>query len=71
MKRFLIITSVLALLVLGCSKEPEYAEAEEFSFIVYPGARYLGELTEITRQAHKLVKPNQEPPPVAIYDTEA
>ena len=71
MKRSLIITSVLALLILGCAQEAEYAEPEQFEFVTYPGARYLGELTEVTRQAHKLAKPNQEPPPVAIYDTEA
>ena len=71
MNRSLIPILLLALIVAGCKQEPQYAEAEEFSFVVYPGARYLGELTEVTRQAHKLVKPDQEPPPVAVYDTEA
>lgn len=72
MKRTLIITSLLVVsLILACSGEQESAEPDAFSFVVYPGARYLGELTEVTRQAHKLGKPNEEPPPVAIYDTEA
>ena len=39
--------------------------------MVYPGARYLGGLSDATRQAHKITKPNEEPPPVAIYETDA
>ena len=52
MKRsFFIIVSLLllALIVAGCKQEPEYAEAEEFSFVVYPGARYL--VSRILRQS--------------------
>ncbi|HUP48617.1 MAG TPA: hypothetical protein VNA04_07490 [Thermoanaerobaculia bacterium] len=68
----LIAAALLAVtLFAGCARERGYDESDSFSFIVYPGSRYLGELTEITRQAHKLVKPNEEPPPVAVYDTDA
>jgi hypothetical protein len=72
--RFPITAALLLILVAfipGCNKEDDYSEPEAFAFVVYPGARYLGQLTEITKQAHKVMKPNEEPPPVAIYDTEA
>ncbi|HVS33364.1 MAG TPA: hypothetical protein VMS98_18145 [Thermoanaerobaculia bacterium] len=62
---------MLVSFIPGCTKEDDYSEPEAFSFVVYPGARYLGKLTELTKQAHKVMKPNEEPPPVAIYDTEA
>jgi hypothetical protein len=55
----------------GCKSEEEYAEPEAFSFVVYPGSRYLGQLTETTKQAHKAIDPNSDPPPTAIYDTDA
>ena len=72
MKRSLSLIIILILVLMpACAREDEQAEPEGFSFVVYPGSRYLGELTEVTRQAHKLLKPNDEPPPVAIYDTEA
>ena len=47
------------------------AEPEAFSFVVYPGSRYLGQLTETTRNAHRTMSPGTEPPPIAIYDTDA
>jgi hypothetical protein len=62
---------LLVSLAAGCNKEDEYSEPEAFSFVVYPGSRYLGQITEATRQAHKVIKPNEEPPPVAVYDTDA
>lgn len=62
---------VAALMFAGCKGEEEYAEPEAFSFVVYPGGRYLGQLTETTKSAHKVLNPNQEPPPTAIYDTDA
>lgn len=59
-------------LVAGCQKKEEAApEAEAFSFVVYPNSRYLGQITEMTKQAHKTARPSEEPPPIAIYDTEA
>ena len=73
MKRsYLVVAAMLLLLVAGgCKKENESADSDAFSFIVYPGARYLGQLTEVTKKAHKLIKPNEATPPVAIYDTDA
>lgn len=72
MRRSLIIAGVVLLsIVAGCSREDEYSEPEAFSFVVYPGSKYLGQLSEVTKQAHKVLKPNEEPPPVAIYDTDA
>jgi hypothetical protein len=73
LKRLHLITGVLLIvaIVAGCSKEEESNEPETFSFVTYPGARYLGKITEATRQAHKLLNPKQEPPPVAVYDTDA
>ena len=74
MTRFRITAALLLLLSLiaaSCGKEDDYSEPEAFSFVVYPGARYLGQMTEVTKQAFKVIKPNEEPPPVAIYDTEA
>ena len=69
-------TLMLALLALAvvfaaCKGEEEYSEPEAFSFVVYPGARYLGQLTETTKQAQKVINPSVEPPPTAIYDTDA
>jgi hypothetical protein len=61
-----------AVLVATCKgEEEEYAEPEAFSFVIYPGSRYLGELTEKTKQAHKVANPKVEPPPTAIYDADA
>jgi hypothetical protein len=63
---------VVSLIAIGCHKEKEENEEEAFSFVVYPGAKYLPHLTELTKQAHKVISPNApEPPPTAIYDTDA
>jgi hypothetical protein len=72
-KRLRTIGAALLVLlaIAGCSKEDDYNEPESFSFIVYPGSRFLGKMTEATRQAHKVLKPGEEPPPVAAYDTDA
>ena len=63
----LVLTAIFA----GCKGKEEFAEPEAFSFVVYPGSRYLGQLTETTKNAHRIVTPGQEPPPTAIYDTDA
>ena len=63
----LVLTAIFA----GCKGKEEFAEPEAFSFVVYPGSRYLGQLTETTKNAHRIVSPGQEPPPTAIYDTDA
>lgn len=62
---------ILTALIAGCRGKEENAEPEAFSFVVYPGSRYLGQLTETTKNAHRLLSPGQEPPPIAIYDTDA
>src|SRR5688500_3847344 len=62
---------VLTAVFVACSGEEEYAEPEAFSFVVYPGSRYLGQLTENIKAAHKVINPNQEPPPTAVYDIDA
>ena len=62
---------LVLLAIAGCSKEDQYSEPEAFSFVVYPGSKFLGQITEAIRQAHKVTKPAEEPPPVAVYDTDA
>lgn len=72
--RLLLIAPLLVVLaVLGCRKEKEDLSNEPatFTFTIYPGSRYLSQLTELTKQAHRTLKPNEEPPPIAIYDTDA
>ena len=70
--RLVLVTIVVSLALLGCHKEKEESEEDQFSFVVYPGAHYLPHLTELTKQAHKVISPNApEPPPTAIYDTDA
>lgn len=63
----LVLTAVFA----ACKGEDDYAEPEAFSFVVYPGSRYMGQLTENFKGAHKIINPAQEPPPTAVYDTDA
>jgi len=64
---------LIASLVFAACKggEEEYAEPEAFSFVIYPGSRYLGQLTETVKSAHKVMNPTTEPPPTAVYDTDA
>jgi hypothetical protein len=62
---------VAAALFTACKGGEEYVEPEAFSFVIYPGSRYLGQISEATKSAHKLVTPGTEPPPIAIYDTDA
>lgn len=69
--RLIWVLLVLVAVFAGCRGEDEVADTDTFSFVVYPGSRYLGQLTDITREAHRLLKPNEPAPPVAIYDTEA
>lgn len=69
--RPLLVVLIALPLLFSCRGEEEYTEPEAFSFVVYPGSRYLGQLTETTRQALKIIDPSQEPPPVALYDTDA
>ena len=71
--RLSLYALLIAVAVFAACKgaEEEYAEPEPFSFVIYPGSRYLGQLTEKTKEAHKVMAPNTEPPPTAIYDTDA
>ena len=72
LSRALLAALVCLLVVSGCKKaESETAEIPGFSFTVYPGARYLAQLTELTKQAHRVMQPNEDPPPTAIYDVDA
>jgi hypothetical protein len=65
----LLLTSAFT----GCKKETteQTPEPSTFAFTVYPGARYLAQLTEVAKQAHKILKPAEEPPPIAYYDVDA
>lgn len=72
--RLLLVTALVALVVAGCGKEKknnEPSEPEAFSFTIYPGSRYLAQLTDLWKQARKLSAPNDDVPPTAIYDTDA
>jgi hypothetical protein len=66
----LAVTLIVAAAAIGCKSEKNAADA--FSFVVYPGAQYLPHLTEMTKQAHKVISPGDtDAPPTAIYDTDA
>jgi len=75
LKRFQLLSGVLVLVLIafaaGCTKEEDSSEPETFTFIVYPGSHYLGKVTEVMRQAHKVIRPGEAPPPIAVYDTDA
>ncbi len=68
---FLAALLILTATLIACRGEEELAEPEAFSFVVYPGSRYLGQITETVKAAHRVIDPSKEPPPTAIYDTEA
>jgi hypothetical protein len=70
--RLLLVLSVVCLTILaGCKGEKE-EEQDQFTFVVYPGARYLPHLADLMKQAHKVIKPNDpDTPQVAVYDTDA
>jgi hypothetical protein len=71
--RIIAVALLVALATVACRKEKQAAssEPETFTFTVYPGARYLSQLTELAKQAHTLMKPGDAPPPTAFYDTDA
>src|SRR5882672_8294493 len=76
MSKFLRVMAILMVLMAtlpGCRSEKKIAaEAPAtFTFTVYPGSRYLAQLTELTKRAVVVTKPNEAPPPIAIYDTDA
>lgn len=67
----LAVAAAMILTFTGCGEDEEYSEPDSFSFVVYPGSRYLGQLTETAKQARKVLDPGNEPPPTAIYDSDA
>jgi hypothetical protein len=70
--KYLLILALAAALAAGCKRESkEPAEAEGFHFTIYPGSRYLAQVTEVFKQASKVFRPNDEIPPTAVYDTDA
>jgi hypothetical protein len=69
--RSLAVVLIAAAAFIGCSKEKPASEESTFAFVVYPGAKYLSQLSDLFKQAHKVIKPNEEPPPNAVYDTDA
>jgi hypothetical protein len=71
MRKISAILLVAVAALIGCSKEKSAADQESFTFVVYPGARYLPQVTDLFKQASKIVKPNEEPAQYAIYDTDA
>jgi hypothetical protein len=71
--RLLAAAALIALIAAGCSKEKksESNEPESFAFTIYPGSRYLAQLTDLWKQARKVMRPGDDIPPIAIYDTDA
>ncbi|MGZ7079211.1 MAG: hypothetical protein ACXVJT_07355 [Thermoanaerobaculia bacterium] len=70
--KVLAVVMIAGAVIFGCNKENGENDTEAFSFVVYPGSRYLPDLTELTKRAHKVLSPNEpEAPPTAIYDTDA
>ena len=70
--RLLLVAALVTLVAAGCGKEKKNEnEPEAFSFTIYPGSRYLAPLTDLWKQARRVMKPNEEVPAIAIYDTDA
>jgi len=69
--RSVAIALIAAAALIGCKKETATTASEPFAFVVYPGAKYLPDVTNLFKQAHKTLDPTKEPPPIAVYDTDA
>jgi len=70
--RLLLVLLLISLAAFVACKGEKGEEQDQFTFVVYPGARYLPHLTDLIKQADKVIKPNDpEAPQVAIYDTDA
>ena len=69
----MLVALSISLMLAGCGKEKknESTEPESFAFTIYPGSRYLAQLTDLWKQARKVLRPNEDVPPIAIYDTDA
>ncbi len=70
-KRNRLLIALALVLALAACKGEKAKEEEQFSFVIYPGSKYLPQLTDTFKQAHKILAPTEEPPPTAIYDTDA
>lgn len=66
-----LLVALALVLALAACKSEKAKEEESFSFVVYPGSRYLPQVTDLMKQAHKVLNPAQDPPPTAVYDTDA
>lgn len=83
MKSLRVAVAVLCLISLGSCREEsrlevldEYESADlaarAWSFQVYPGASFLPDYTVAFRKSHAILNPDlPEPPPIAVYDTDA
>ena len=69
--KFLLLLALAIIAVAGCRREKKTTEPETFQFTIYPGSRYLQQVTEVFKQAKKVSDPTGEIPPMAIYDTDA
>lgn len=69
--KYLMLVAVVV--IAGCKGEskPESTEPATFQFTIYPGSRYLQQVTEVFKQASKAYHPTEEIPPMAVYDSEA
>lgn len=68
----ILVTVILAVVMLfSCRRDEKSTEPDVFRFVFYPGARYLGQLTETTKRAHTVADPSATVPATAIYDTDA
>src|SRR5882757_3714600 len=54
--RLLLAASLIAIVVAGCGKEKKTDEQEAFSFTIYPGSRYLAPLTDLWKQAGRVLR---------------
>ena len=71
--RLLLFATALTVALTGCKGEKKEIvnEPATFSFTIYPGSRYLAQLTDVSKQAWHAARPTDEVPPMAIYDTDA
>lgn len=71
-KSLIALLLVSIALIAGCKGEQKAPEAADpWSFVIYPGSRYLGQLTDVHKAAYKAIDPNAEVRPTAVYDTDA
>ncbi len=80
MRRVLIVVAAL-LIAAGCREEklePMEAgeaagvQAKAYNFVVYPGARFLEQHTDVMRRSHFVLNPNAaDAPPMAVYESDA